>query len=77
MASTQKLTQLPTIQYTGMDYSSVINQIRNIIEGNKNWKENWTEFYNSEAGTMLIQLMAYICDNLAVRQYVLRTERSF
>ena len=75
MASTQKLTQLPTIQYTGMDYSSVINQIRNIIEGNKNWKENWTEFYNSEAGTMLIQLMAYICDNLAVRQDVLYNEQ--
>ena len=38
MSSTQKLTQLPTIQYTGMDYSSVLSEIQNIIDNNKNWK---------------------------------------
>ena len=74
MASTQKLTELPTIQYTGMDYSTVIEQIKNIIENNSNWKSNWTQFYSSEAGTMLIQLMAWICDNLAVRQDLLYNE---
>ena len=74
MASTQDLTELPVIQYTGMDYSTVISQIKEIIENNSNWAENWTEFYNSEAGTMLIQLMAWICDNLAVRQDLLYNE---
>lgn len=75
MASTQTLTELPTIQYTGMDYSTVISQIKEIIENNSNWSKNWTQFYNSEAGTMLIQLMAWICDNLAVRQDVLYNEQ--
>ena len=74
MASTQSLTELPVIQYTGMDYSTVISQIKEIIESNSNWSSNWTEFYNSEAGTMLIQLMAWICDNLAVRQDLIYNE---
>lgn len=74
MASTQNLTKLPTIQYTGMDYSTVISQIRDIIESNSNWASNWTEFYNSEAGTMLIQLMAWVCDNLGIRQDLLYNE---
>lgn len=74
MASTQNLTKLPTIQYTGMDYVSVISQIQDIIENNKNWKSNWTQFYSSEAGTLLIQLMAWIADNLAVRQDLLYNE---
>lgn len=75
MASTQTLTELPIIQYTGMDYQSVISQIQEIISSNDNWKENWTQFYNSEAGTMLVQLMAWICDNLAVRQDMIYNEQ--
>lgn len=74
MASTQELTKLPVVQYTGMDYSTVISEIKNIIDNNKNWKSNWTQFYSSEAGTMLVQLMAWICDNLAVRQDLLYNE---
>lgn len=74
MASTQTLTELPVIQETGMDYTSVVSQIKEIIENNNNWSQNWTEFYNSEAGTLLIQLMAWICDNLAVRQDLIYNE---
>lgn len=74
MASTQNLTELPVIQQTGMDYSTVIQQIKEIIESNNNWASNWTQFYNSEAGTMLIQLMAWICDNLSIRQDLLYNE---
>ena len=74
MASTQNLTELPVIQYTGMDYSTVISQIKEIIENNANWKSNWTQFYNSDAGTLLVQLMAWICDNLAIRQDLLYNE---
>lgn len=74
MASTQTLTELPSIHYTGMDYNTVISQIREIIENNSNWASNWTQFYNSEAGTMLIQLMAWVCDTLGVRQDLLYNE---
>lgn len=74
MASTQKLTELPAIQYTGMDYDTVLAQIREIIQAHPNWKKNWTEFYNSEAGVMLTQLMAWICDNLGIRQDLIYNE---
>lgn len=74
MASTQTLTELPSIHYTGMDYNTVISQIKEIIENNSNWASNWTQFYNSEAGTMLIQLMAWICDTMGVRQDLLYNE---
>lgn len=74
MASTQKLTELPAIQYTGMDYVSVLDQIQEIVQSHPNWKKNWTEFYNSEAGVMLTQLMAWICDNLGVRQDLIYNE---
>ena len=74
MATTQTLTELPEIQYTGMDYDTVMNKIVEIIEANKNWSSNWTQFYNSEAGTMLIQLFSWLTDNLGIRQDVLLNE---
>lgn len=74
MATTQKLTELPAIQYTGMDYVSVLDQIQEIIQAHPNWKKNWTEFYNSEAGVLLTQLMSWICDNLGVRQDLIYNE---
>ena len=77
MASTQKLTELPAIQYTGMDYETVLAQIREIIQAHPNWKKNWTEFYNSEAGVMLTQLMAWICDNLGIRQDLIYNENFY
>src|SRR5574344_16450 len=74
MSTTQTLTELPNIQYKGIDFDSVIAEIKNIIADNPNWSENWTSFYNSDAGTMFIQLMAWICDNLSIKQDTLFNE---
>ena len=72
--STQKLTELPNILYEGIDYESVLARIQEIIENNPNWKDNWTSFYNSEAGSMLTQLMAWVADNLGVKQDLIYNE---
>ena len=72
--STQRLTELPNILYEGIDYDSVLAEMRAIIENNPNWKDNWTSFYNSEAGSMLTQLMAWIADNLGVKQDLIYNE---
>ena len=72
--STQRLTELPNILYEGIDYDSVFAEMRAIIENNPNWKDNWTNFYNSEAGTMLTQLMAWVADNLGVKQNLVYNE---
>ena len=62
--STQVLTELPRIQQSGMDFDTVIAEIKDILANNPNWAENWPEFYNSESGTMHIQLMAWLMDNM-------------
>lgn len=72
--SNQILTELPNIQYAGMDYQSVMAELQNIIRDNPNWSENWSEFYSSEAGTMFLQLMSWITDNMSTRQDVLYNE---
>src|SRR5574344_736932 len=74
MATTQKLTELPAIQYSGIDYDTIMSEMKDIIANNPNWKENWTSFYNSEGGTLFMQLMAWISDNLGLRMDTLYNE---
>jgi hypothetical protein len=74
MATTQKLTELPAIQYSGIDYDTIMSEMKDIIANNPNWKENWASFYNSEAGTLFMQLMAWISDNLGLRMDTLYNE---
>ena len=70
----QTITELPNILTEGIDYDNTLAEMKAIIENNPNWKENWTSFYNSEAGSLLTQLMAWISDNLATKQDVIFNE---
>lgn len=72
--STQVLTELPRIQKAGMDFETVMSEMKSIIEENPNWQKNWPEFYDSEAGVMFMQLMSWITDNMSTRQDVLFNE---
>lgn len=72
--STQILTELPRIQQAGMDFETVMAEMKDILANNPNWAENWPEFYDSEAGTMLMQLMAWVMDNMSTKQDVLLNE---
>ena len=72
--STQVLTELPRIQQAGMDFDTVMAEIRDILVNHPNWAENWPEFYDSEAGVMLTQLMAWVMDNMSTKQDVLLNE---
>ena len=72
--STQVLTELPNIQYTGMDFDSVVAEIKSILQNNPNWSDNWSDFYDSEAGVLLTQLMAWVMDNMSTKQDALFNE---
>ena len=61
------LTKFPLVQYSGMDYDTVVEDIKNIITNNPKWKEKWGNFYDADAGVVLTDLMAYIADNLSAR----------
>ena len=74
MASTQTLTELPEIQYTGMDYDTIVSEIKTIISNHPNWSSNWDTTTESEAGLIFIELMAYLTDNLAIRQDLIFNE---
>lgn len=62
-----KLTKLPTTQFSGLDYDNVLNDIYNLVQNNPDYNENWDDFISSSAGRMLIELYAYIADQLATR----------
>lgn len=72
--STQTLTELPLIQQSGMDFDTVVAEIKDIIKNHPNWKTNWPEFYESDAGVMLINLMGWVMDNMSTKQDVLVNE---
>jgi hypothetical protein len=61
------ITELPTIHATGIDFNTVAAEIYNILTNNPKWKNKWDSFYSGEAGTLLIEFMAFIADNLSIK----------
>jgi hypothetical protein len=63
----RNLTPLPRTNFTGLDYNNIIRDITNIIQDNSNYNQSWDDFLSSDAGRMLVELFAYIADQLATR----------
>ena len=61
------LTQLPKTQFSGLEFSNIVEDIYNLIKQNPNYNANWSDFLNSNAGRMLVEVFAYIADQLATR----------
>ncbi|MDR0676088.1 MAG: hypothetical protein LBF97_03490, partial [Elusimicrobiota bacterium] len=61
------LSELPLLQYSGIDYNTVVQEMIRIIEDNPKWKDKWSSFYSGEAGTLLTEFVAFIADNLAIK----------
>lgn len=61
------LTQLPKTQFSGLEFSNIVEDIYNLIKQNPNYNSNWSDFLNSNAGRMLVEVFAYIADQLATR----------
>lgn len=64
---TDDLIQLPNFSYTALDFDSIIDDIERIITENPEFNQNWDDFLSSNAGKMIIELVAYIVDLLAFR----------
>lgn len=63
----RELTRLSKTAFTGLDYSNIITDIINLVTDNPNYNANWGDFLSSDAGRMMIELFAYISDQLATR----------
>jgi hypothetical protein len=67
MALNRIIGELPRIQATGIDFNTISAEITNILTENPKWKGKWDSFYSGEAGTLLIEFMAFIADNLSIK----------
>ncbi|OQY37563.1 MAG: hypothetical protein B6229_08205 [Spirochaetaceae bacterium 4572_7] len=63
----RELTTLPKTQFSGLEYTNIIQDITNLIADNPNYNEEWEGFLSSDAGRMLVEVFAYITDQLATR----------
>lgn len=62
-----ELTKLPKTQFSGLEYTNIIQDITNLVQENPRFNENWDDFLSSNAGRMLIELYSYIADQLSTR----------
>jgi hypothetical protein len=61
------LVTLPRTQFSGLEASNILQDIINLVQDSPNYNQNWDDFLSSDAGRMLVELFAYIADNLATR----------
>jgi len=51
----------------GVIIQNIIQDIANLIQDNPDFNLNWDDFLSSDAGRMMVELFAYITDQLATR----------
>lgn len=62
-----RLPDLAKIDYTALDFQSIINLVRRLLEDHPDYFVGIDDFQQSNAGRMTIELVAYIVDLLAER----------
>ena len=65
--SERRLTTLPKTKFSGLDFDNIIQDVTQLVLENPEYNNNWNDFLSSNAGRMLVELFAYISDQLATR----------
>jgi len=63
----KKLTQLPDISYTSLDWESILNDTRALILNHPEYIDTWDDFLSSNAGMMLLELFAFVTEKYCSR----------
>lgn len=63
----RELMRLPRTNFSGLDWDNIIQDITNLVQDNPTYSTAWDDFLSSDAGRMLVELFAYIADQLATR----------
>ena len=63
----KQLLQLPKTQFSGLEFSNILEDVYNMVRENPEYNENWDDFLSSNAGVMLTEIFAWITDQLATR----------
>lgn len=61
------ITQLPKTQFSGLEFTNIMEDIYALVQENPEYNSNWDDFLNSNAGRMLTEIFAWIADQLATR----------
>ncbi len=61
------ITDLPRTRFSGLDYDNIIEDIVQLVHENPDYNNDWDDFLSSNAGRMIVELFAYISDQLATR----------
>lgn len=67
MSSSVSLPQLSPLNFTSLDFNSIVTLVTNIIQDNPSFFNGVNDFLTSNAAIEVIQLVAYIVDLLADR----------
>lgn len=62
-----KFSKLPKTTFSGLEYQNIIEDIIALVKENPEYNQQYDDFLSSNAGRMLIELFAYITDQLATR----------
>jgi len=63
----KQLLQLPKTQFSGLDFSNILEDVYNLVRENPKYNENWDDFLSSNAGVMLTEIFAWMTEQLATR----------
>lgn len=62
-----RFSKLPKTTFSGLEYQNIIEDIIALVKENPDYSEQYDDFLSSNAGRMLIELFAYITDQLSTR----------
>lgn len=62
-----KFSKLPKTTFSGLEYQNIIEDIISLVKENPDYSDQYDDFLSSNAGRMLIELFAYITDQLSTR----------
>jgi len=63
----KQILQLPKTQFSGLDFSNILEDVYNLVKENPEYNDNWNDFLSSNAGVMMTEIFAWITDQLATR----------
>ena len=62
MANSTTLIELPKFDYTSLDFESIIDDCRRLIQEHPEYLDNWDDFLETDAGRMLLEMNAFIME---------------
>lgn len=62
-----KLIQLPQFSYTSLEFDTIIEDIKTLIQEHPEYNQEWDDFLESNAGRMTVELVSFIIQKMAER----------